>query len=413
MIVVYPMLVSQAVSENAIPAIAKTLEQYIIIHLNDEVVSSPEVKRNFNFKIEKGKFIVKESEYLAEVEGGESGFGGQTKSKEEKQAEEDARRKREEERREAEHRRKEEEHEARMDRERRDREAWDKEEERRKDKHQAMMDKDARDRAKAARDIDKENQEKIEKAKEEAKQKEIQAAKRAKAEVKMGDNKALSIEPTYMTVTVEDVFGNTRKEFLGIKVVPFRVKSDAKLSRLIMHDSQMKTMQAGMVALGRKVMRFAYSLFDRWTKRARVLGGLTPSGDPRRDIIFDRTGMKGQGFVVLSKTEDIDDTFLSNINRINRLFKLGWGNFIIADDINRQAYFCMKKFRGICTAISYKMMYQNFGMAKVYDDLEDAKRQSSSLFRIKKRFSKVVSEWVTDYRYTKYISEEFHDGKPR
>jgi hypothetical protein len=165
-----------------------------------------------------------------------------------------------------------------------------------------------------------------------------------------------------------------------------------------------------MVALGRKITAYFYRLFDKWTKRYRILGGLTPSGDPRRDIIFGRTGLKGGGFIVLSKTDDIDETFLSNISRINRLFKMGWGNIIIADDINRQVYFCMQQYKGVCNAISYSMMYQNFGMTKVYDDLEDAKRKNSSLFKIKRPFSKVVSEWITEYRYLKYISEDNHDG---
>jgi hypothetical protein len=377
------MLVSQAVSENIVPGIAKTIEQYIIVNMHNDVVSSPEVKRQLNFKIKRGKFFATENVSL--TEGEDDMFGNRTKTQTDKDQDK------------------------RDDEEQRKRDAWEADEQRKKEIHQTKLDKEKREKEKYNRQKQKEDDEAVEKAKEKAKEQELAKAKRAKADVKVGDNKAMSIEPSYMTVEVTDRNGNTRKQFLGIKVVPFRVKSDEKLSRLIMHDTQMKTMQAGMVALGRKVTKYVYRIFDVWTRKARVLGGLTPSGDPRRDIIFDRTGLKGGGFVVLSKTEDIDDVFLSNINKINRLFKLGWGNIIIADDINRQAFFCMKQFRGVCNAISYKIMYQNFGMAKVYDDLEDAKRQNSSLFRIRKQFNKVVSEWITEYRYLKYISEDNHD----
>ena len=40
MIIVFPMLVSRAVSENSIPGIAKTLENYIIVHKQDMIMSS-------------------------------------------------------------------------------------------------------------------------------------------------------------------------------------------------------------------------------------------------------------------------------------------------------------------------------------------------------------------------------------
>jgi len=384
MIVVYPMLVSKAVSENVVPGIAKTLEQYIIINMHNDVVSSPEVKRRFNFKIKQGKFFATENVNL--TEGEEDTFGNRTKTETDKD------------------------NEKRNEDEDKKRAEWEAEEQRKKDAHQIKMDKETREKEKWKAQKAKDAAEKIEKQKEREKQEKLDKAKRAKADVKMGDNKAMSIEPTYMTVEVTDREGFTKKQFIGIKVVPFRVKSDEKLSRLILHDTQLKTLNAAMVAFGRSIIRRVYSLFDRWTRSARPLGGLTPSGDPRRDIIFGRTGLKGGGFIVLSKNEDIDETFLSNISRMNRLFKMGWGNIIVADDINRQAYFCMQQFKGVCNAISYSVMYQNFGMAKVYDDLEDAKRKNSSLFKIRRPFSKVVSEWITDYRYIKYISEDNHDG---
>jgi len=179
-----------------------------------------------------------------------------------------------------------------------------------------------------------------------------------------------------------------------------------------MHDTQMKSFDALLTGIGRRIIRWFYSFINKWTERVTGVtgGGMTPTGDPRHDIIMGKTGHKGQGFIVLSKTDDIDELFLSNSRRISRLFHMGWGNIVIVDDINRMAYFCMKKFKGVCTAISYSMIYQNFGQLKVYDDMEDAKRQSSSIFKIRKKLSKVVAEWVVEYKQGKYISEDKKDG---
>ena len=110
----------------------------------------------------------------------------------------------------------------------------------------------------------------------------------------------------------------------------------------------------------------------------------------------------GKSFIVLSKQEDVDETFLDNIQKINRLFKMGWSNFVIADDIGRQAFFCMTKFRGMCTAVPYAMMYQYLGQSKAYESMEDAKKANSSIFKVGKSFSRVIGEWRTLNKLDKY-----------
>jgi hypothetical protein len=56
--------------------------------------------------------------------------------------------------------------------------------------------------------------------------------------------------------------------------------------------------------------------------------------------------------------------------------------------------------------MNFAMMYQTLGQLKVYDSLEDAERQNSSLFKIKKRASKVFSEWVTESKLSQYYNED-------
>ena len=113
--------------------------------------------------------------------------------------------------------------------------------------------------------------------------------------------------------------------------------------------------------------------------------------------------MSGDTYLILSKQEDIDDYFLDNVNRLNRLYKMGWGNFVVADDIARVAYFCMKDFRGLCNAVPYAMMYQYLGQSKAYESMEDAKKANSSIFKIGPRFTKLIGEWKVDQKLLKYI----------
>ena len=255
----------------------------------------------------------------------------------------------------------------------------------------------------------KQIEDKKNKAAEELEKQEKKAEEDARAgvsSIKVSDNKALSIEPTTVDVEYTDRNGNRKPFVIGVKVVPFRVKSEAKLSRLIMHDTNLKWFNATMVSWGRKITKKVWRFIDRWAGNLK-LGGLIPSGDPRRDIVMSRTGYNAEGgYIVLSKSEDIDEAFLNNAKKINRLYKMGWGNIIIVDNVNRMAYFCLKQFRGVCTALSFSMIYHNFKALQVYDSLEDASRQTSSIFKIRKKFSSIIAESIVEYKLEKYLSED-------
>jgi hypothetical protein len=148
-----------------------------------------------------------------------------------------------------------------------------------------------------------------------------------------------------------------------------------------------------MVRMGRKIMG----------KLLRIINRGPVSGDPKQDIIYRTTGHKGETFVVLEKNHDVDEFFLSQTKKINRLFKLGWGNFVIADDSMQIAYFCLRANKGICQGLNYRMMYQTLGQGQVYQDLEDIRKQNSSIFKVnRKRFSKILGESVADEKLFKY-----------
>jgi hypothetical protein len=192
-------------------------------------------------------------------------------------------------------------------------------------------------------------------------------------------------------MTVEtDKFGS---QLIGIKVVPYRVKSDAKLSHLIMHDTKIKGISALTIPLGRKII----GIMLRLTHKGPV------TGDPKRDIIYRTTSHRAETFVVLEKNHDVDEYFLNNTGKINRLFKLGWGNFIIADDVLQIAHFCMRAQKGICQGMSYRMMYKTLGQSGIYEDLEDVRKQNASLFKMKRvRFTKLLGESKAEDKLINY-----------
>ena len=384
MIVIYPMIVSQAVSENAIPAIAKTAELYLVGNKVHDIINDVQVKKfnrmnKLKMKIVGKKIIARESVDLTETVEDDMKATGTGTKKTDKEKEKDF--------------------EDRMERQR--------QKEKDEEKREIARSKEEREKAQAEREKAKaERDEEREKAKEEREkakgeiEKEKQKASKAAVSIKMTDFKTVSLEPTFIPVEHIDKFGNVSKTMIGVKVLPLRVKSEASLSALLFNDMKLNWINGKVISFGRKALRFIYKFIGKWTFR---FGGGVLSGDPRRDILLG--DHDGKGFVVFNKVEDIDDLFLRNYGKINRLFKLGWGNIIIADEVNRTAYFCMQDYKGVCNALSYSMMYQNLGQLKVYETLEDAKRQSSSLFKIKKRFSKIIGESIVDQKLIKYNSK--------
>ena len=96
---------------------------------------------------------------------------------------------------------------------------------------------------------------------------------------------------------------------------------------------------------------------------------------------------------------DIGSDFFERTNKIKQLYKLGWTSFVITDDVNKRAFFCMKEFNGMCSSVQYNFMYTTIGKehGKVFDDLEDVKKSSSPFFKLSTKASQVVAEqYVVD-----------------
>jgi len=101
--------------------------------------------------------------------------------------------------------------------------------------------------------------------------------------------------------------------------------------------------------------------------------------------------------------QDLDDElFFNDVGSINRLFKKGWESFIVCDDVNRIAHFVMEEFKGMTTSLNYAMIYQTIGQFKVYESLEDVKRSSSALFKRKMKTTKLISAALSKQKLNKY-----------
>ena len=238
----------------------------------------------------------------------------------------------------------------------------------------------------------------------EAKEKGKEKAKAKDSSVKIGsmDMKTISLEPTWMHTDVISKDGSKTSGIVGVKVVPYPVKSDAKLAHLLLYDRQVNNLQAIAIKFGRGVENMFYRIWKTAWKIGTLgigggpAGGMAMTGNPKHDILARRTILRAKDasdIFVLVNQADLSDDFYSSASGLLNLFRMGWSSIIIADDVNKRVSFCMRELKGMCSMMPYTMLYQTFQQAKVYEDMEDAKRSASSIFKVRRKsFAKIVGE---------------------
>lgn len=248
-------------------------------------------------------------------------------------------------------------------------------------------------------------------------------AKDARVDIGAFDMKSVSLEPTWMKTDIISKQGHKTSGIVGVKVVPYPVKSDAKLAHLLMYDRQVSNLQSLAIRFGRKVEN---AFYRAWKVAWKVMtlgvgtgpaGGMGITGDPKHDILARRTILKANQasdiFVVVNQA-DLSDDFYASANGILNLFRMGWSSIVIVDDVNRRVSFCMRELKGMCSMMPFTMLYQTYQQAKVYEDLEDAKRSASSIFKVqRKKFSKIIGESIAQYRTEEFGMQNlpmFDDG---
>ena len=224
------------------------------------------------------------------------------------------------------------------------------------------------------------------------------------------NTQTISLEPTWMKIDQVDKKGNKMTGVIGVKVVPYAVKSDATLAQLLMYDKQINLIQRLAILSGRRFTNMLYRIWMKaWTKVPFVSASTTVTGDPRKDILLKRNMMNidsVQDIFVLANQAELSDTFYSSAKEMMKLQKMGWGSIVIADDVNRRVAFCMKELKGLCSMIPYTMLYHTFAQAKVYEDIEDAKRNASSIFKVKReKMTKLIGESISKEKIEKFTND--------
>lgn len=254
------------------------------------------------------------------------------------------------------------------------------------------------------------DQERIATAKERGKR--VAQARDASVALGSFDMKSISLEPTWMKTDIVTRDGIKTSGIVGVKVVPHPVKSNAKLSQLLMYDRQVNNLQGLVIRRGRAVENFFYRAWKILWKVGTLgvgvgpAGGMAMTGNPKHDILARRTILKAKDasdIFVLVNQADLTDNFYSEAGGILNLFRMGWSSIIIADDVNKRVSFCMKELKGMCSMMPYTMLYQTYSQAKVYEDLEDAKRSASSIFKVRRqKFSKIVGEGIAENKIIEF-----------
>jgi len=196
---------------------------------------------------------------------------------------------------------------------------------------------------------------------------------------------AVSVEPTFVQVD-RPFFGST---IVGVKVIPFQVKSDRRLIELISHDR----IAYGLERLLLTTKRGAVSLFRGALNKLKVpfLSGGTVTGDVRKDVLYASSAHWKNTFVILNYMDLASDEFTNSPEGIRKLHTMGWSSLIFADDVNKRAIFCMKEYNGLCSTVMYPYLFSSLGgeHAKIYKDLEDVKASASPIFKTSTSLSKL------------------------
>lgn len=352
MIVIFPMLVSKNVNANIIQGLAVTLEQYIASYaISNFIGQAKEFNKYYNYKIKRGKIyqesdvswfdidpatrkIIEEQGFLIEAGPNKTPYQKDPTTGQFPPTDPTAKK---------------------------EKSGWDK----------------AAAVAAVAQDAGKQVQN-WSKNKEADGKDPIQKPTFANATIQ---GKSISLEPTWVEVTRPDGKGTSR---LGLKVVPMMIEG-FNIKHIISKDMEKYFIGTFIAQVGRKIMRLIYGVIDRWT-----MYGHRPRGDIKHDLFYARTGHNGQPFVVLDKNDDIPKVFFYQTQNMLKLWKMHWGNLLMADDISKTVMFCMKKYRGMCSTFSYAMLYlQTKEMGRVFEDMEDAKKATSSLFKFNKKITQL------------------------
>jgi len=213
---------------------------------------------------------------------------------------------------------------------------------------------------------------------------------------------SISLEPTWVQVN-SDIAGT---KLLGVKVVPFTIKSDVDIMTMISQDAQLTGFNRAIESTKRSLKSLMYSLM-RGIKipfiKDRAL-----TGNSNLDILWAGTKHGRNLFTCLNSIEIEHGDVFSKPQQVQKLHSLGWTSFIIADDVNKKATFCMKEFTGLCSTVPYGLLYSSVGKEhyEVYQNIDDVKHSAGPFFRLNSKRSRIFSNEIASERFEKYSVKE-------
>ena len=215
--------------------------------------------------------------------------------------------------------------------------------------------------------------------------------KATKFNINLPNSDSISLEPTWVQIDA----GEMGTKVIGVKVIPFPIKTDGNTISLLLNDSKVSPIRSMMSSVSRKAIRLFFA-FSRGIKMPFIKDKFL-SGDIKKDVIWASSKYGSRTFVLLNSAELQDNDFLKDMGGFTKLQKLGWGSVMMADDVNRRAIFCMKEFKGSCSVLPYQYIYAGLGKSgreylKIYDDIEDVRKSSSPFFKLKKNRKSLMGE---------------------
>jgi hypothetical protein len=198
---------------------------------------------------------------------------------------------------------------------------------------------------------------------------------------------SVSLEPTYVQVTTK----KKGLQILGVKVIPFRVKTNENMAGMILNDKDLKGLSFLQQKYGRKIARVYFRIMR---KIIPAIKEKVISGNPQKDVIYASSRYGKDMFVCMSQLDLDSEEEFSNPAAVQKLHRLGWASFIVTDDVTKRATFCMKEFGGVCSVVPYAFMFSSLGKehSKVYEDLEDVKKTSGPFFNMRTNRRRMFSE---------------------
>jgi hypothetical protein len=214
---------------------------------------------------------------------------------------------------------------------------------------------------------------------------------------------ALSIEPTWISIQT----GRAGLKVLGVKVLPFFVDAPDGIISAMLRDTALDYNEY----LTQKFKRASIRLLWKLARTFHVGGDRVITGDPDVDILWATTQYKHNIFTCFNQIELEAPGILDSPATVKKLFNLGWTSFIVADDVNKKATYCMEEFGGVCSTVPYNFLYSSLGSehSKVFQTIDDVRKSAGPFFRMTTSKRKIFGECLAKNKQTEYLAQSLQE----